>query len=160
MFCRCFGFWASMTRECSAGMLSGMVRATFSWSWLTRPGDVLSTFWFLGGGSQGMLCRDAFGDGLGDFFLVLANQAGPYSFWAAVARECSAGMLLGMVCGTFARLQLTRGHVLSMFWLVVGGCDQVALQRHGFGDRLGTFLQVPADQAGPCSVHVLACWLL
>ena len=47
------------------------------------------------------------------------------------------------------------GHVLSMLWLL-GGVGQGMLSRHAFGDGLGDFFQVSADQAGPCFVDVLA----
>ena len=87
-----------------------------------------------------MLRRHAFGDGTGNFFQVLADQAGPCSvdvlatarWWAGDAPQAcfwlwfgrlfhvpvdgsSAGMLSVMVWLTFSTCQLTRlGHVLSI----------------------------------------------
>ena len=75
-------------------MLWGMVWVTFSRCRLTRPGYVLSMFWLLDGGGQGMLHKHAFGDDLDD---LLANFRQCFAFWAAVARKCSAGMPLGDV---------------------------------------------------------------
>ena len=46
---------------------------------LTRLGRVLSMFWLLDDGGQGMLRRHAFGVNLGDFLQVPADRAGPYS---------------------------------------------------------------------------------
>ena len=65
-----------------------------------------------------------------------------------------------MVCATFYRSKVTRpGNVLSMFRLACSFA-KVALRRHAFGDGLDNFLLVMGDQAGPCSIDVLACLLL
>ena len=77
MFCRCFGLCVTLAWEYFPGMLLEMVWARFSKCRLTWPGNVLSIVWPLGGVGWGMLSRHAFGDGLGDFFQVSADWAGP-----------------------------------------------------------------------------------